>query len=260
MPYLERSGVRLFYEDTGANGPAVAFSHGILMDHEMFAPQVEFLSQTYRCITWDERYHGNTRAEGSFTYWDSAQDLLAILDNVGVEQAVLVGMSQGGFLSLRAALLQPYRVPGLFLIDTQAGPEDETAGQLYRTWAETWANDGPQEHLIAATIPLIVSPAPGEKWAAKWRSWPPANVLPMIDTLLGREDLTDRLSEITCPAMVVHGTDDPSIPLEKAEALCAGLPGCDRVVRITGGGHAANLSHPDEVNAALAEFLGSLDT
>jgi pimeloyl-ACP methyl ester carboxylesterase len=105
---------------------------------------------------------------------------------------------------------------------------------------------------------MIISPAPAEKWTAKWESWDPANVIPMFDALLEREDITDRLREITCPAAVVHGTADPSIPMEKADALCAGLPNCSEVVRIEGGGHAANLSHPAEVNAALRAFLAGL--
>lgn len=258
MPHIERDGSRIYYEDTGGDGSVVAFSHGILMDHEMFEPQVEALAGTYRCITWDERYHGLSSSTGSFTYWDSARDLLAILDELQIDSTVLAGMSQGGFLSLRAALLEPARIRGLFLIDTQAGAEDPDLGELYRMWAASWAADGPQEHLIEATIPLIVSPAPGKRWAAKWRSWPRGNVIPMIDALLDREDITDRLGEITCPVVVVHGTADPSIPMEKADALCAGLSGCAGVVTIEGGGHASNLSHPDEVNRALIDFLEGL--
>ena len=258
MPFVERPGARIYYEDTGGDGPVVAFSHGILMDHEMFEPQVEALSDRFRCITWDERYHGRSEATGSFTYWDSADDLMAILDDAGVDAAVLAGMSQGGFLSLRAALAYPERVRALFLIDTQAGAEDEGLGELYRDWATTWAEQGPQDHLIQATVPLIVSPAPAEKWTEKWVSWPQANVVHMIDTLLAREDITDRLGEIACPAQVVHGTADPSIPMDKARELCAGLPACIGVTEIVGGGHASNLSHPDEVNRALAAFLEGL--
>lgn len=250
--------MRLYYEDTGGEGPVVVFSHGILMDHEMFEPQIEELYGDYRCISWDERYHGRTEAEGSFSYWDSAADLLAILEHAGVDTAVLVGMSQGGFLSLRAALLSPERVRGLFLIDSQAGAEDPGLSDMYRTWAETWAKDGPQDHLVEATVPLILSPAPAEKWTEKWRAWPQGNVVPMIECLTNREDITDRLGEITCPAAVVHGTADPSIPIEKADALCAGLPGCSGVTRIEGGGHASNLSHPEQVTEALTKFLASL--
>src|SRR5437588_9277108 len=113
MPFADVNGQHLYYEDFGGDsagdGVAVLFSHGFLMDHEMFAPQVEALAGEFRCITWDERGFGQTPADGPFSYWDSAADVLALLTHLGIERAVLAGMSQGGFLSLRAALTAPER-------------------------------------------------------------------------------------------------------------------------------------------------------
>ena len=60
------------------------------------------------------------------------------------------------------------------------------------------------------------------------------------------------------PALVVHGTADVAISMDKAERLAAGLPGCDRVVSVEGGTHSANLTHPDEVNRAIVKFLDAL--
>jgi pimeloyl-ACP methyl ester carboxylesterase len=77
-------------------------------------------------------------------------------------------------------------------------------------------------------------------------------------TLLGRDDVTDRLGEITAPALVVHGTADASIPMERAEVLAAGLAGCRGVVAVQDGTHAANLTHPGAVNDALTAFLAAL--
>jgi len=98
MPVAEANGIEITYTDSGGEGPAVVFSHGYLMDHSMFDRQVTALAPQYRVITWDQRGHGGTRATGAFTYWDSAADVLALLDHLGVERAVLAGMSQGGFL------------------------------------------------------------------------------------------------------------------------------------------------------------------
>ena len=113
MPYAEVNGQRLRYEDTGGDGPPVIFSHGFLMDHEMFAPQAAALAPEFRVIAWDERGFGETEFDGKpFTYWDSARDCFGLLDHLGIEQAVLGGMSQGGFLSMRAALLEPDAGPG----------------------------------------------------------------------------------------------------------------------------------------------------
>ena len=76
--------------------------------------------------------------------------------------------------------------------------------------------------------------------------------------LFDRDDISDRLGEIACPAIVFHGTADQSIEIERAEELCHGLSGCTGVVRIEGAPHAANLTHPDEVNGPLLDFLRSL--
>jgi len=76
--------------------------------------------------------------------------------------------------------------------------------------------------------------------------------------LLGRDDITDRLGEIGCPAFVVHGTEDGAIDMELARTMAAGLSGCAGVVPIAGAAHAANLTHPDLVNPPLLAFLRGL--
>src|SRR6516165_7395193 len=101
MPFADVNGQHIYFEDSGGQGAAVIFSHGFLMDCEMFAPQVQELSEEFRCVTWDERGFGQTVATGPFSYYDSAADCLALLRHLGIDQAVLAGMSQGGFLSLR---------------------------------------------------------------------------------------------------------------------------------------------------------------
>ena len=72
-----------------------------------------------------------------------------------------------------------------------------------------------------------------------------------------RDDITDRLGEITCPAVVMHGTEDTAISMDRAEALAGGLSGAGPVVKV-GGAHAANLTNPGPVNEAIVEFLASL--
>ena len=66
------------------------------MDPPLFDPQVEALAPEYRGITWDERGFGDTTAGGPFSYWDSANDALGLLDDLGIDEAVMVGMTQGG--------------------------------------------------------------------------------------------------------------------------------------------------------------------
>jgi pimeloyl-ACP methyl ester carboxylesterase len=260
MPFAEVNGQRIRFDDTGGDGSPVILSHGFLMDREMFAPQVEALSPEFRVITWDERGFGETEFDGQpFTYWDSAQDCLGLLDQLGIEEAVLGGMSQGGFLSLRAALTAPERVRALVLIDTQSGVEDPERLPGYRQMQETWLEHGPVDELAQTIANLIIGdPILNEVWIAKWRQLPRETLREPGNCLFDRDDVTDRLNEIECPAIVFHGTADQSIEIEKADQLCAGLSGCTGVVRVEDGPHASNLTHPDAVNGPLLDFLHSL--
>jgi pimeloyl-ACP methyl ester carboxylesterase len=161
MPFADINGQRICFEDTGGDGLPIVLSHGFLMDHEMFAPQVQALSPEFRVIAWDERGFGQTVFDGApFTYWDSARDCLGLLDELGIDDAVLGGMSQGGFLSLRAALLAPARVRALVLIDTQAGTEDPVRLPAYRQMQETWLEHGPIDQVTEAIAQLIISSPP----------------------------------------------------------------------------------------------------
>jgi 3-oxoadipate enol-lactonase len=259
MPDITLStGATVGYDDTGGDRPVVVLSHGLLMNRSMFVPQVAALRDAYRVITWDERGHGDAEHEGTWTYWDSAQDVLALLDHLGVQQAVLGGMSQGGFLSLRAALLAPERVRALVLLDTQAGPEDPEVVPLYGGMAEAWAANGSDPATLEFAAATILGPADHGPWITLWEKLPQHRATQVMHTLLEREDLTDRLGEITCPALVVHGSIDAAIPAAKAQALVDGLPAALPLVVVEGGGHAANLSHPGPVNAAVRAFLDGL--
>lgn len=257
MPTAGVGGREVFYRDGGGDGPAVLFSHGFLMDHTMFDPQVAALGDEFRCIRWDERGFGGTPADGPFTYWDLADDAVGLLDRLGVERAALVGMSQGGFLSLRAALRHPDRVSALVLIDTAAGVDDAETRAGYREMFDTWMEAGPIDELTSTVADLILGDEPElrREWIDRWRAKPPEELVEPARCLLERDDISDRLGEIRCPALIVHGTEDRSIPMSEAEAMDEGLPGSRGIVRVPGAAHAPNLTHPEAVNPPLREFL-----
>ncbi|HXS62658.1 MAG TPA: alpha/beta hydrolase [Streptosporangiaceae bacterium] len=257
MPTAAINGINLSYSDTGGDGPAVVFSHGFLMDHSMFDRQVAALSPNYRVITWDERGHGGTAATGPFSYWDSAKDVLALLDHLGLERAVLAGMSQGGFLSLRAALLAPERVRALVLIDSQAGLEDPANAEPYEQLHQIWLDQGPApvQDVVAS---IILGPGQWDDWYAKWAAADRDQFTLAFAALTERDDITGRLGEIGCPTLVIHGTADAAIPMERAEQVRDGLGGQVSFHVVTDGTHAANVSHPDDVNEAVLNFLRTL--
>ncbi len=261
MPKQEINGQHIYFEDSGGRGMPVVLSHGLLMDHEMFAPQVDALRPHYRVITWDQRCHGLTESTTDpFTYWDSADDLAGLLDHLGIERAVLGGMSQGGFVSLRFALRYPERVRALVFFDSQAGAEDPDKAETYAVMQKVWEAEGlhdPMAEIIAAIT--FGSDWPGRgPWIEKWRRMPREQGRQMFNPLVDREDIHYRLGEITAPALVIHGTADAAIDMDLAERLCSGLANCHGLVQIEGAGHSANLTDPEPVNRALLEFLSEV--
>jgi pimeloyl-ACP methyl ester carboxylesterase len=241
----------------------IVFSHGFFMTHEMFDAQVVALSHRWRCITWDERGHGQTTARPDpFTFWDSANDLRALLDHLAVDRAVLAGMSQGGYLTLRAALSAPERVRALVLMDTQPGVGGGLGAafdldQLIEAWL---ALGGPPQDIVEAVETSILGRGYGD--AARWMDavarLPEAKVRQVFQTLRTRaDDVTPRLAELTMPALVVHGSQDLAIDVDVARWYAAALPMGELVV-IDGAGQAANLTHADVVNPVLEAFLAKV--
>ena len=251
------NGTDIAFEDSGGKKPVVILSHGFLMAHSMFDAQVAALRDTHRVITWDERGFGGTRATGDFTYWDSANDVLGLMDHLGIDKAVLGGMSQGGFLSLRAALAAPDRVEALILLDTQSGVEAPETVEPYNQLHAAWVEHGAVavQDVIAG---IILGPGEWSAWFAKWGAMQPDQFTAAFNCLMHRDDITGRLGEITCPALIVHGTADVAIPMEKAEVLRDGISGPTTLVPVEGGPHATNMTHPAETNRAIVQFLSAL--
>ncbi|MFB9906515.1 alpha/beta fold hydrolase [Allokutzneria oryzae] len=259
MPFAEINGQRVHYEDSGGEGLALVFSHGILMDHEMFAAQQE-LAGEYRVIIWDARGHGLTESDGKpFSYWDAARDCLGLLDHLGVDQAALVGVAQGGFTAMRAALLAPDRIVALALVSTLTGDESPRAQTFYGQLFGRWIAEGPIDELTTVFAALTINePEQSARWVAKWRERDPELVAEPATCLLERDDISERLRQIRCPAVVLYGTADPLFGAEDAEELSEALRYCVGVVPIEGGSHASPLTHPEQVNAALSYFLSEI--
>ena len=257
MPSARINGLDLYYEDTGGSGPVLLFSHGFLMDTDMWAPQVAALRGRYRCIAWDQRGFGRTGpVTEPFSYWESARDALGLLAHLKVPTATWIGLSQGGFLSMRAALLEPVRVKALVLMATRSGLDTQEKVDDFKGLRAEWAANGSANvHGMLGEVLFGKERAEPKPWFAKWAMMSKQALAYPIDAVTGRDDLTPRLSELRCPSIVFHGDADLAIDVVHGEALAKGLPNCQNFVRVRGAGHAPNLTHPDVVNPPVGEFL-----
>ncbi|QCC57570.1 alpha/beta hydrolase [Natrinema thermotolerans] len=247
--------------DVGEGQPVV-FAHGTLMDRTMFAPQLEALRDEYRAVAYDLRARTDRYAPG-YDLWDLADDCDALLDGIGEDSAVIAGMSMGGFMGLRFALEYPERVDGLILIDSMATPHPEDERAEYEALVEPYEDTlepMPREIAEGSTAELFgettheETPELVEAWVDRWATYPGRAVHYELNSWLGREDVTDRLSEIDVPVLIVHGEEDPSIAPAQAEPMLEELPDAEMEL-IPEAGHTSNLEGPDETNEAIRSFL-----
>lgn len=119
-------GHQMAYQDVG-QGPVIVFGHSYLWDSEMWAPQIEVLSQNYRCVVPDFWAHGQSEfAPASTTSLvDYAQQIIALMDHLEVEQFSIIGLSVGGMWGSEVVNLAPERVKSLVMMDTFVGLEPE---------------------------------------------------------------------------------------------------------------------------------------
>ncbi len=252
MAYLDRDGVRIFYEVAG-DGPAVLLSHAYSSDHRLWSGQVEpLVAAGRRVVTWDMRGHGDSDSpDDRSRYSDdlTVADMAALLDEVGAERAVLGGLSLGGFMSLRFRLLHPERVAALMLFDTGPGFRKDEAREGWNRTAERTAVRYEERGLDA----LPNSP---EVACARHRS--AAGLAHAARGMLAQRDarVIDTLGDIAVPTLVlVGGLDEPYHPA--SDYMAAKIPQARKVV-VPDAGHAANKDQPEAFNAAVLDFLGSL--
>ena len=257
MPFADSGSNRIHYADSGGRGPAVVFSHGFLMDQDMWDPQVEELRPAYRCLAIDARGFGLTEYDGEpFTYWDLADDIIAVMDHAGVDTAILVGLSQGGFTTQRAAVAHPDRVRAIVLCDTDCEVETDETKAMYRGMKDALIENGWSNDVAVGMASMLFAPGfDASFWIERWQKNSPERFAPAFDNLADRDDARPRLSEIGCPALIIHGELDATMPLPRAEDLCSRIPGCEGVFVVPGAGHTSNLENRDSFNQVLREFV-----
>jgi len=166
-------------------------------------------------------------------------------------------MSQGGFLSMRAAWKYPARVKALVLIDSAAALFSDEVLAGYRATADAWLSQGPVGEIATGMAALLFGPkyAGSAAWIGKWQAKPPHEQAHPWETVLGRDEFLHRLPEIQCPSLVIHGSKDQAFDLATAEGLRDNLGDCKGLVVVKGAAHAPNVTHAAPVNEALRKFL-----
>ena len=243
------------------DGPPVLCLHGTLMDRTMFEPQRRALAGDYSVAAYDLRAR-TEHAVDPYDLDDLAADCLAAMDALGMDRPVLVGMSMGGFVALRTALAAPDRVGGVALLDSTGAAHSPTQQEQYAALVEPLAGqstvpaamaDGIAETLFGETT-RTERPALVEDWVARWRTYRGAAVYNEVHSWLDRPGTLDRLAEIDCPLLAVHGAEDTAIPPEQGEETARTAP-AGRFELVEGAGHSANVERPAAVNRHLRAFL-----
>ena len=258
--FLARDGERIYYELCGA-GPDLVLCHGAGGNHAVWFQQVAwFAARGRRVLVWDQRGFGrSTDHAGQGGPEAATADLAALLEQLEIGRADVVGQSMGGWAALGLALAEPARVRRLVLADTLGGiasPEvlarirervggaplgqEDLAGALGRHPALD-ASFGSREPALAHLYQMLG--AFGEPDLAR--------VAPRLFALRRGDDALRALRVAT---LFVVGSRDPLFPPEVIRAAAALLPHA-RVLEIEGAGHSPYFEKASEWNARVAEFL-----
>ena len=249
MPTLDRNGVNIHYEVAG-EGPALILTHGYSSTGEMWAGQIAPLSEHFKVITWDMRGHGRSDYPADQVEYSEAatvEDMAALLDAVGAKDAIVGGLSLGGYMSLAFHATHPGRTRALLIIDTGPGFKNDAArdgwnANAART-AERYEEKGlPDPARVSAEVRLARHrDATGLARAARG--------------MLAQQNarVIESLPTIAVPAIVIVGANDTPF-LAASDYMAAKIPGAKKAV-IPDAGHSANIDQPEAFNAALLGFL-----
>ena len=267
MTYMEVNGVRLFYTDTGGVGPVVMFSHGLLFSTEMFEEQIAHLKGKYRCIAYDHRGQGQSRATDDGYDMDTlTDDAAALLDALKVEKCHFVGLSMGGFVALRMALNHPDQVMSISVLDSSADAEPHQNHGKYKMLNFILRWFGPKP-VVGSIMPIMFGQSflqdPARKELRdRWRQFlgqvdDKKAMAKAVDGVITRDSIYERLGEITVPTLIVVGDEDTATVPAKSERMHKAITGSEFQI-IPKGGHVSTIDAPDAVNAALSGFLDNL--
>ena len=251
-----RIGNRVLAYDSYGSGPVLVLVHAFPLDRRMWAATGQALAPRCRVIAPDMRGFGaSDLADGSIA--DMADDVAALLDQLGIERATVGGLSMGGYVSLAFAARHKQRLERLILADSRAAP-DSDAARAGRADALALVDAQGVPALVERQLVALLSPGASEAVRAQVRSigngQRPAGVKGGICALRDRPDRQNELSAIACPTLLVVGKEDKISPPAEMAAMASAIPG-SRLVEIGAAGHLSNLENPTDFVAAVTSFI-----
>ena len=256
---------RLAYDDLGEGVPLVLI-HGLGGSRVLWSDLRDRFGPGYRVVAFDLRGAGDTREEapGELSLETWADDLRALVTELGIEHPVLVGHSLGAAIALKYALRWPGDVRALVLMGADANlshlaPRMRAAVELIeRLGLEEWVDAHWSKNTPFAAGSLERSPEILERYRGMLLANDPRDYVRTCLAIAGAEDLDPRLGDVAQPALVIVGeADDRTLP-EHGRALARRL-GHGTLVELPGVGHTLPLEAADEVAEAIRRFLGTLN-
>ena len=251
MATINRDGVNIYYEDHGSGQP-VLLSHGYSATAQMWTGQVAALKDKYRVITWDMRGHGQSDSpDDPKAYSEAAtcDDMAAILQHLGIESAVIGGLSLGGYMSLAFNVAHPQMTRALMLFDTGPGYKNPVGREGWNETARKRAEVFEEKGLDALGRSAEVRIA--QHRSAQGLAHAARGMLAQFDSRI-----IESLPEIKVPTLVLVGDQDAPF-LGGTDYMANKIPNATKVV-IENAGHASNIDQPAAFNEAVLAFLAGL--
>ena len=252
--------IQLAYDDAGV-GHAIVLIHGYPFNRSLWTEQTEALTSRFRVVTPDLRGFGESdRSEGPVTMNRMARDVAELMDQLGIEQAVIGGLSMGGYVALAFVKQFPSRVKALVLADTRAQADTEEGKQTRHQQAEKALSEG-MAGIADAMLPKLLTPDTVSKRPEVVKrvrdmmlKTKPQGAASALLGMAQRDDLSEFISTIRVPTMIVVGREDALTPLADSEKMQSKIAP-SRLVVIENAGHVSNLEQTEQFNYALIRFL-----
>jgi pimeloyl-ACP methyl ester carboxylesterase len=250
------------FDDIGSGLPVV-FLPAFPLNRTMWEPQVSALVADCRCIPIDPRGFGESKASPPYSMDRYADDVVAVLDALQIERAVVVGLSMGGYVAFALWRRHRARVRGLVLADTRAVADTIEIAERRRLLIDTAESQG-STAVANMQILALVGKTTRDKRPDIFDSMhrmmaqaPVEGVIGALEAMLARPDSTPTLATIDVPTLIVVGEEDVVTPPSDALTLQAAISG-SRIEVLRQAGHLSNVERPAAFNTVVSEFLGSL--